>query len=140
MTALLTRHHAWAIGQSPPEAVHALDVEGLLRPGITLYGLRRDGKLLGVGALNQLGPGRLEVKSMHVGAEARGQGVGRLILDHLLSVARAQGATEISLETGSNEAFLPARTMYAAAGFSYCGPFGGYPEHPFSAFMTLPLA
>ncbi|BEP15507.1 GNAT family N-acetyltransferase [Acidothermaceae bacterium B102] len=139
VTALLTRHHAWATEQSPREAVHALDIDGLLRPGITLYGLRRDGVLLGVGALKQLGDRQLEVKSMHVAAEARGQGIGTLILDQLLDLARAQGATTISLETGSNEAFVPARTMYEAAGFTYCGPFGDYPDHPFSAFMTLVL-
>jgi putative acetyltransferase len=140
VTALLERHHAFAIASSPREAVHALNVAGLLDPAITLFGLRRDGVLLGVGALKALDGGQVEIKSMHVAAKARGQRVGEAMLRHLLAVARARGATVIWLETGSNEAFVPARTMYESAGFTYCGPFGDYPEHPFSTFMTLSLS
>ena len=91
--------------QSPPEAVHALDVQGCSTRAITLYGLRRDGVLLGVGALKQPGPyQQVELKSMHVAAEAAATG-RQAILDHLLAEARARGATVVNLETGSNEAF-----------------------------------
>jgi putative acetyltransferase len=140
VTALLARHHAFAQAESPPEAVHALDVTGLQHPAITLYGLRRDGVLLGLGALKQAGPYEVEIKSMHVAAEARGLGVGKAMLDHLLGLARARGATSVWLETGASEAFAPARSLYEAAGFTYCERFGDYPDHPFSTFMTLPLS
>jgi putative acetyltransferase len=139
VTALLARHHAFAHSQSPPEAVHALDVTGLLDPRITLYGLRRDGVLLGLGALKQTGPYEFEIKSMHVAEEARGHGVGARILDHLLTEARNRGATLVNLETGSTEAFAPALAMYERAGFTYCERFGDYPESTFSTFMTLQL-
>ena len=139
VTALLARHHAFAHSQSPPEAVHALDVTGLLDPRITLYGLRRDGVLLGLGALKQTGAYELEIKSMHVAEEARGQGVGKRILDHLIAQARTRGATLVNLETGSTEAFRPALSMYEAAGFAYCERFGDYPESTFSTFMALTL-
>ena len=139
VAALLARHHAFAHAQSPPEAVHALDVTGLLDPRITLYGLRRDGVLLGLGALKQTNPHEVEIKSMHVAEEARGQGVGNQILGHLLAEARRRGAVLVNLETGSNDAFQPARSMYEAVGFTYCDRFGDYPDHPFSTFMTLSL-
>ena len=139
VTALLARHHAFAHAESPPEAVHALDVTGLLDPKITLYGLRRGGVLLGLGALKQTGPYEVELKSMHVAAEARGLGVGKQMLCHLLTTARERGATIANLETGASAAFVPARSMYEAAGFIYCERFGDYPDHPFSTFMTLSL-
>ena len=137
VTALLARHHAFAHAQSPPEAVHALDVTGLLDSRITLYGLRRDSVLLGLGALKQTSPREVEIKSMHVAEEARGRGVGKQILGRLLTEARRRGATLINLETGSTDAFLPARSMYEAAGFTYCERFGDYPDHSFSTFMRL---
>ncbi|HLY64240.1 MAG TPA: GNAT family N-acetyltransferase, partial [Chloroflexota bacterium] len=45
----------------------------------------------------------------------------------------------LSLETGAQEAFEPARALYATAGFRPCGPFGDYGPSPNSAFMTLSL-
>lgn len=137
--ALLTRHLAFADEHSPPEDCHALDLTGLLDPAISFYSARGDGQLLGIGALKALDPGHGELKSMHVAAEARGQGVGRAMLAHLLEVARGRGFTRVSLETGSMAAFLPARTMYASVGFSDCGPFADYVTSRNSTFMTLRL-
>ena len=76
---------------------------------------------------------------MHTAAEVRGQGVGRAMVDRLLAEARRRGLERVSLETGSMEAFAPARSLYASAGFTACGPFGSYPESPNSAYMTLVL-
>src|SRR4051794_38226867 len=97
--------------QSPPEDVHALDIQGLIDPAITFYSFRADGELLGVGALKRLDAHHAEIKSMHTAQEARGRGVGRAILGHILAVARDRGYTRISLETGAMEAFAPARTL-----------------------------
>lgn len=137
--ALLEQHLAFARAVTPPEDVHALDLDGLLDPAVTFFSLRLDGRLLGVGALKQLEPDHVEVKSMHTTLDARRRGVGRAILDHLLALAAARGARRVSLETGAGEAFAPARAMYAAAGFVPCGPFGGYGPSPNSAFMTRTL-
>ena len=38
------------------------------------------------------------------------------------------------------QAFAPARSLYATAGFESCGPFGQYVESSYSTFMTLSLA
>jgi putative acetyltransferase len=136
---LLERHLAFTNSQSPPEDVHALDVDGLLDPSVTFFSFRDDGVLLGVGALKELDASHAEVKSMHTAQAARGRGVARAILDHILAVARERGYTRISLETGAMEAFAPARTLYATAGFTPCGPFADYRLSPNSTFMTLSL-
>jgi len=137
--ALLDRHLAFADSHSPPEDVHALDAERLVDPAITFFGLRRDGQLVAVGALKRLDDGHVELKSMHTAREVRGQGFGRAMLDHLLAVARARGYRRMSLETGSMDAFAPARAMYATAGFATCGPFADYAPSPNSTFMTMLL-
>jgi putative acetyltransferase len=126
--------------QTPPEDAHALPPGQLAGPGVTLYGARRDGVLLGVGALRRLDAGHAEIKSMHTLAAARGQGVGRAMLGRLLAEATAAGCARVSLETGSGPEFAPARAMYAAAGFEFCGPFGSYAASPNSVFMSLVLA
>lgn len=136
---LVERHLAFANSHSPPEDVHALAVDDLLDPALTLFSLRRNGELLGVGALKRIDACHAELKSMHTAQAARGRGIGRAMLDHLVGVARDRGFRRVSLETGSMPAFAPARSLYASAGFRPCGPFGDYAPSPNSKFMTLSL-
>jgi putative acetyltransferase len=136
---LLAQHLAFVNQQSPPEDVHALDVDSLVDSTVTFLSCRLHGELLGVGALKQLSEGHAELKSMHTAQAARGRGVGRAMVDQLISVARERGAVRVSLETGSMAAFAPARSLYTAAGFQLCGPFEGYDPSPNSTFMTLAL-
>lgn len=138
--ALLERHLEFAHDHTPPEDVHALDLEQLLAPEITFYSLRADGELLGVGALKEHDAEHAEIKSMHTVASARRRGVGRALVAHLLHVAASRGFRRVSLETGAMEAFAPARALYTSFGFVACPPFGDYQESPNSAFMTLVLA
>jgi putative acetyltransferase len=137
--ALLERHLAFAHSQSPPEDVHALDVDGLVDPAITFFSFRVSGELLGVAALKRLDADHAEVKSMHTAEAARGRGIGRALLDHLIGVARQRGFCRMSLETGSQPGFTPARSLYGSAGFQECGPFGSYRASPNSTFMTRSL-
>jgi putative acetyltransferase len=137
--ALLEIHLAFNREQSPPADVHALDVEELLAGDVAFFSVRVDGALLGVGALKPLDPSHAEFKSMHTAEGERRRGVGRAILDHLVSTARARGCRRVSLETGSMMAFAPARALYASAGFVPCAPFGAYRPSPNSVFMTLEL-
>jgi putative acetyltransferase len=76
---------------------------------------------------------------MHTLAASRGSGVGAALVRRLLDEARALGLERVSLETGSMEAFAPARRMYARAGFVACEPFGDYNPSRNSTFMTLAL-
>jgi putative acetyltransferase len=137
--ALLERHLAFALSTTPPEHSFALDVDGLLDPAITFYSFRADGELLGVGAIKQLDPAHGEIKSMHTTQPARGRGVGRAMLRHLLGVARSRGYRRVSLETGTMTEFAPARALYSSAGFVACGPFAGYQPSADNCFMTLVL-
>jgi putative acetyltransferase len=136
---LLAAHLAFAHEHSPPEDVHALDISGLLDPAVTFFSFRVEGQLLGVGALKRLDTQHAELKSMHTAAAARGRGIGRAMLNHLIGLARDRGFRRLSLETGTMSAFDPARSLYASAGFQPCEPFGAYFHSPNSTCMTLCL-
>ena len=137
--ALLEDHLRFASGTTPPEDVHALDIDALLDPAVTFFSFRSDGKLLGVAALRRVDGGHAEIKSMHTAEAARRRGIARALVDHLVGVARQRGYRRVSLETGAGDAFAPARELYARAGFTSCGPFADYPDSPNSVYMTLSL-
>jgi putative acetyltransferase len=136
---LLGRHLAYARATTLPHEVYALDVDALADPSVTFFSFRAGGELLGVAALKQLSADHAEIKSMHTAEAARGQGIGRRLVEHLLAVARERGYERVSLETGAGPAFAPARELYARAGFAPCPPFGDYRASPNSACMTLAL-
>ncbi|MEM9055746.1 MAG: GNAT family N-acetyltransferase [Pseudomonadota bacterium] len=137
--ALIGAHAELMLSLSPPGSCHFLPVEGLRTPDVTVWDMREGETLVGCGALKELTPSHGEVKSMHTVRERRGGGLGRQMLEHILSEARARGYQRLSLETGSMDGFKPARTLYEVYGFSYCPPFGDYTEDPNSVFMTLRL-
>jgi putative acetyltransferase len=137
--ALLSRHLEFARATTRPEEVFALDVDGLTEPSVTFFSYRVDGHLLGVAALKHLDDEHAEIKSMHTASEARGRGIGRALVDHLLSVARQRGYKRVSLETGAGPDFAPAHSLYASAGFTPCEAFGDYVSSPRSVYMTLEL-
>lgn len=137
--ALLDEHLRGMHALSPPESVHALDLDALRQPGITFWSAWEGSTLLGVGALKQLDATHGEIKSMRTPAALRRRGAGRALLAHIIEVARSRGYERLSLETGSMEAFKPAQKLYQGFGFDYCGPFGGYIEDPHSTFMTVRL-
>jgi putative acetyltransferase len=136
---LLRLHLASALQHSPPESVHALDVDGLCKPDVSFWSCWQDGELLGCCALRELDPTHGEVKSMRTVPAHERRGIGARMLEHLLLEARARGYERLSLETGSGEAFAPARRLYARYGFEACEPFGDYVEDPWSRFMSLRL-
>jgi putative acetyltransferase len=137
--ALLNEHLQNMYELSPPESVHALDLEKLRKPEITFWSAWEGSVLLGCGALKELDRTHGEVKSMRTPAALRRKGAGRAILAHIIAVARSRSYERLSLETGSNDAFTPAQRLYESVGFEYCGPFGEYTEDPNSVFMTLRL-
>jgi putative acetyltransferase len=57
-------------------------------------------------------------------------------MHHILEEAERRSYEQLSLETGSMDAFAPARSLYARFGFKPCGPFANYVEDPYSVFMT----
>lgn len=135
--ALVDHHLKFGRLHSPPQDAHALQVDGLLDPAVTLFAIRRRGELVAIGALKRLDDRHAELKTMHTVEHVRGLGVGRAMLDHLLAVASERGFERVSLETGSMEAFAPARSLYMSAGFAPCEPFGDYRQSPNSIYMTM---
>lgn len=134
--ALVARHLEGMRETSPPDSVHALDVDKLKGPGVQFFVARTGGRVAGMGALKRLDAAAGEIKSMRVADEFLGRGVGSAILEHIVEEAKAAGMTRLYLETGSSAAFAPALALYQGAGFEFCGPFAGYVEDPFSRFMT----
>lgn len=139
VTRLLEDHLADMFATSPAESVHALDVSGLAVPEVTFWTIAEGDELVGCVALKQLDETHGELKSMRTDAAARGRGLGARLLEHVLAEATSRGYRRLSLETGSQEFFRPARTLYAKYGFVECDPFGDYRPDPNSVFMTLAL-
>jgi len=134
--ALLEEHLADMRRISPPESVHALDLERLRQPGISFWSVWDGDTLLGCGALKALSGEHGEIKSMRTAGGQRRRGVARAMLAHIVDTARARGLKRLSLETGSQPFFSPAHQLYESFGFERCGPFEGYVEDPHSVFMT----
>jgi putative acetyltransferase len=136
---LLNEHLRNMFALSPPESVHALDIDRLRQPGITFWTAWQGDLLLGCAALKQLDARHGEVKSMRTPAAHRRRGAARALLAHLIEAARSRGYERLSLETGPRSTFEPAHRLYEAFGFADCGPFGDYVQDPHSVFMTLRL-
>ena len=123
---VLQAHWLFCTSSTPIEHVFALDASKLFSPDITVFGARIDGELVGVGAIRKLDAHHAELKSMHTLAKSRGSGVGKAMVAHIEDFARSSGIERMSLETGTNEAFKPARELYKSLGYNSCDAFGDY--------------
>ncbi|CAM3719294.1 GNAT family N-acetyltransferase [Nocardiopsis tropica] len=139
LAEFLAAHLADMAPTAPPESQHALDLTELQHPRVRLWTLHEHGALLGTIALAEVEPGHEELKSMRAAPQARGRGIGRALLAFAIDDARSRGIARISLETGSQDFFAPARALYRAHGFTDTGPFGGYVVDPNSTYLTLAL-
>ena len=139
VAALLLEHLSDMHATSPPESIHALDLEALTGAGITFVTARDGDVLLGCGALKVLDPDHGEIKSMRTTSAARGRGVGAAVLTWLVEEGRSRGLRRISLETGTQEYFTAAHRLYERHGFVDCEPFADYRLDPHSRFMTIAL-
>ncbi len=137
--ALLDHHVRSARAETSPGSDHALDVDALEAPEITVWAAWEGDALQGVGALKRLSDDHGEIKSMHTVATCRRKGVGSAMLAHIIDAARTMGMSRLSLETGSWDYFVPARELYKRHGFVECPPFGEYVLDPNSIFMSRDL-
>ncbi|MCY7413833.1 MAG: GNAT family N-acetyltransferase [Salinibacterium sp.] len=136
---ILEQHLAEMHATSPPESVHALDIDELRHSDVSFYVGEEDGDVLVCGALKRLGSGDGELKSMRTIEQARGRGLASLMLEHLLDVARSRGYPSIRLETGAEDYFAAARRLYARHGFVEGEPFAHYTFDANSVYMHLDL-
>ena len=140
LALLMARHSADMHADTPPESIHMMDASQLATPDVSFFVLREAGEPLAMGAFKRINARHAEIKSMHVLVEARGKGLSKAMLSHLVQAAKDAGLARISLETGIQPTFIAARALYAKAGFTECPPFEGYDEDPNSVFMTQALA
>jgi putative acetyltransferase len=137
---LLALHLAGMHASSPPGSVFALDLSGLMAPGVTVWSVREGLEVVGIGALKELGDGSAEVKSMRTHPDHLRRGVAALLLDHIAREAKARGLSRLSLETGSGPAFEPALALYRKYGFVNGEAFADYRPSAFNQFLHLELA
>lgn len=136
----LLQEHLENIHQiTPPESVHALDLEALRSPHITFWTAWEGDELLGCGALKELDARTGEVKSMCTAKAHRRRGVASKALEHIIKEAQRRTYDCLNLETGAFPEFAPARALYTLYGFEYRGPFAEYIDDPNSVFMTKKL-
>jgi ribosomal-protein-alanine N-acetyltransferase len=94
-----------------------------LRVGYCCWVVERENVVEGHGIL-QIGAGEAHILNLCVRPGASRQGLGRMLLERLLEVARSHGAENVVLEVRpSNDA---ARRLYAGAGFAEVGMRRGY--------------
>ncbi|OEH92347.1 GNAT family N-acetyltransferase [Bacillus solimangrovi] len=136
---LIGEHLHNMASQSPAESVHALNLDELKKPEITFWSAWEEGSLVGCGALKKLDSQHGEIKSMRTSSLHLRKGVARRMLEFILNEAKQRGYRRVSLETGSIDAFQPARKLYESFGFQYCEPFADYIEDSNSVFMTKEL-
>jgi putative acetyltransferase len=136
----LLAHHLRELQSVMGEHAQALDASGLSAAAVTFWTAWHGDVLAGFGALKQLDDTHGEVKSMRAAPAARGKGVGRTILRHIIAEARKRGYARLSLETGTAPLHTPAISLYRNAGFVSCQPFGDYRQSPHNQFMKLDLS
>ncbi len=136
---LVETHRAFSLTVTPPEMAFAMPAHLAAAADMTMVTARDEGKLLGIGALRELEPSAGEIKSMHTAAAARGRGIAALVLDHLLSICRDRGYTEVFLETGSMPEMAAARRLYERAGFTRCPAYGEYEDNGINLCYSMPL-
>jgi len=139
IAGLLREHLQSMTLYSPPESIHALDLDALRQPAITFWSAWQGSELIGCGAIKELDAGHGEIKSMRTASAHLRKGVAARLMRHILEEAGRRSYRRLSLETGSAEAFAPAHRLYASFGFQFCGPFADYVEDPYSVFMTREL-
>ncbi|KKI89279.1 acetyltransferase [Bacillus sp. SA1-12] len=139
VAALIGEHLQGMALHSPPESIHALNLDGLKHPDVTFWSAWEQDEVVGCGALKELDDIHGEIKSMRTSSAHLRKGVARKILEHIVAEAKQRGYQRLSLETGSMAAFEPARRLYESFGFTYCTPFADYKEDPNSMFMTKAL-
>ncbi|MEV1240138.1 GNAT family N-acetyltransferase [Nonomuraea sp. NPDC049750] len=139
IAAFLDEHLQQMRSITPLESKHALDLDALRAPEVTFWTVVDGDALVGCGAIKRLNADHAEVKSMRTRPVRQRSGVASLLLGHIIAEATRMGFARLSLETGSDEFFLPARKLYEKFGFAYCEPFADYRPDPNSAFMTRTL-
>ncbi len=123
-------------GFDPARSIPA-DADQLVPPAGVFLVARSCGQALGCGALKSGKNGIGEIKRMWVAPGARGQGVGRRLLEALEAHARQLGLAVLHLET--NRTLHEAQALYRRHGYQEVLPFNAepYAHHWFEKRLDL---
>ncbi len=122
----------------PAESRHGYSVEKLLSESVAFFVVRQDDAAAGCGGVQFFGTEYAEVKRMYVRPRYRGNGLGKLLANHLAEYSRQRGVPLLRLETGIHQD--AAIGLYEHVGFQHIPPFGAYREDPLSVFFEKQLA
>jgi GNAT superfamily N-acetyltransferase len=84
---------------------------------------RRGALCLGTVGLKRLGAGVAEIKRLYVVPEARGGGIGGMLLTRIIDEARAKRYARVRLDS-DRRSMAPAIALYRALGFVEIAPYG----------------
>ncbi len=139
VSALVATHVAYCNELEQVAGCCALVSDELRMPDTTVFAVRDDGHLLGIGAVKLIAEGHLELKSMHTAVAARGRGVGTATLEHIVDFARTAGVARISLLTGSHDGYAAARRLYERFRFAPCDPIGDQVPTSTAIYLSVNL-
>lgn len=132
---LLQEHHADMLRHSPVESVHSLDLLGMQASNLCFWGAWENQQLAACGALKELNAIEGEVKSMRTAKAFLRKGGAKQLLQKIIDESISRGYQRLYLETGTNDVFKPAKTLYFRSGFRECDAFADYKTDPASVFM-----
>lgn len=108
------------------DAILTSDVDEVSPPNGLFLVARLDGRAVGCGCLKRTAPGTVDIKRMWLSPDVRGRGLGRAVLERLVSEARRLGFRQVRLET--NKALTEAISLYRSAGFVEVPAFNDEPH------------
>ena len=97
ISLLLQEHLQDMARHSPPDSVHALDLDALKAPEITFWTIWEGSELLGCGALKELDSCHGEIKSMRTARHHQRKGVATKLLEHIIEESRKRSYKRLSL-------------------------------------------
>lgn len=111
------------ISPEEPTANMMATPEKFIPPQGRSFVAKDDGALVGMICLKPLRGTQYEIKRLYVRSEARGTGLGKRLVRHLIDVGRDLGATDLYLD--SIPSLSAAIALYAAEGFEMTDPYPG---------------
>ena len=100
------------------------------------YVVQENDAFVAVGCLKRLDELVGEIQRMYVRASARGEGIGRLIVDRLIADARQIGYRKLRLE--SLKFLAAAHALYKSVGFVEIDPYAGNSMEEYQAPESVP--
>jgi ribosomal protein S18 acetylase RimI-like enzyme len=101
----------------PNDVIQLVDPTGeIIDKGGLIYYAKQEGKIVGTASLLKMGPGVYELGKMAVSETAQGLGIGKILIEHCIKVAKQMGISALVLY--SNTSLKPAIHLYKKYGFT----------------------